>query len=133
MAREPFKAETTESEITKKIATSGIRLRFDKVVLRLLDSVKAGVCQSLPLHQSIMFTVTAPIKLPAKTSVALQDWLGCLPLGDSRKRINGNDVRARKAFTTGTSRVLGFVHNPGSDAERILDLAESSLSGRLAD
>lgn len=133
MAAEPVsKAETTEREIAKRIAAAGIRLRFDKVALRLVDSLKAGVVQILPGDQSIVFTVTAPIKHPAKTSAALQELLRDLSDGELRKTINGNEVRARRvsAVLTGMPRVIGFVHNPDSNADLILDLAESNLSRR---
>ncbi len=126
------KAETTEREIAERIASAGIRLRFDKVASRLIDGLKASVVQILPEDQSILFTVTAPIKHPAKTSAALQELLRDLPDGEFRKTINGNEVRARKVnlVLTGMPRVMGFVHYPESNAYLILDLAESNLSGR---
>jgi len=116
------KAETIEREIAEQIASAGIWLRFDKVALRLIDGLKAGVVQILPEDQSILFTVTAPIKHPAKTSAALQEVLRDLPDGEFRKTINGNEVRAGKVDTvlTGMPRVMGFVHNPEGNSNLIL-------------
>src|SRR5579875_2859414 len=102
MTKKPFlKAGTVEEEITRQMAASGIRLRFDKVALRLLDDVKAAVSQRLPAGQSIAFTVTAPIRLPAKTSVALQEWLRRPGTQGWSTTIHGNKVRARLLNNTG--------------------------------
>jgi len=44
MSKEPSsKAEILEKEIMRRIAASGIRLRTDKVALRLIDNVKVTV------------------------------------------------------------------------------------------
>jgi hypothetical protein len=128
--KQASKAEAIEAEIIKQITAASIRLRFDKVALRLVDGLKANVIQILPASQSVVFTVTAPLKHPAKTGAALQGWLRDLPLGGSRKTINGNDVRARrlKSVSTDMPKVIGFVHNPESNADLILNLAETSLS-----
>ena len=94
------KAEITERKIAKRIAEAGIRLRFDRVALRFLDGVKAAFDQTLPIDQSLAFTVTAPIKLPAKTSAALQERLGQLPTQGLSTTINGNGIRARMVKNT---------------------------------
>ena len=133
MAAEPAsKHRTTEQEIAERIATAGVRLRFDKVALRLVDGLKSEITQILPGDQSIIFTVTAPIKHPAKTRAALQELLCDMPVGELCKTINGNVVRVRRvnAISAGMPRVIGFVHNPLSNAELILDLAEWNLSGQ---
>jgi len=133
MKAEPVsKAETIEREIAERIAAAGLRLRFDKVALRLVNGLKASVAQIVPEDRSIIFTVTAPIRHPAKTSAALQDLLSDLPAGELRRIIHGNKVRARQVTTdsNGMPKVIGFVHNPESDAGLILDLAERSLSER---
>jgi hypothetical protein len=124
--------EAIEKTITQRIAAAGIRLRFDRVALRLLEGVKSALAQSLPEDQSIAFTVTAPIKLPAKTSVALQEWLRRLPTHGRETTINGNEIRARiiNHTTSGMPRVIGFVHNAECNADFALDIAEASLRGR---
>jgi hypothetical protein len=123
---------TVEKKMTQRIAAAGIRLRFDKVALRLLDGVKAALAQSLPEDQSVAFTVTAPIKLPAKTSAALQEWLRRLPTQGLATTINGNEIGARiiNNSTSGMPRVIGFVHNAECNADLALDIAEASLRGR---
>jgi len=122
--------EITERKIAKRIAEAGIRLRFDRVALRLLDGVKAAFDQTLPIDQSLAFTVTAPIKLPAKTSAALQERLRQLPTQGLSTTINGNGIRARMVKNTrrNAPRVIGFVHNPENNADLLLDIAETCLS-----
>jgi hypothetical protein len=126
------RATVIEEMITQRVVAAGIRLRFDKVALRLLDGVKASVAQALPAGQTIAFTVTAPIKLPAKTSAALQQWLHRLPTHGLSTTINGNQIRARIINHTANDmqRVIGFVHNAESNADLALDIAETSLRER---
>lgn len=126
------KAEMTEAKIAERIAAAGIRLRFDKVALRLLDSVKASVGQVLAKDQSIAFTVTAPIKLPAKTTAALQECLRQLGCEGLNTAINGNEIRARiiKNASRHMPRVIGFVHNSDTNADLLLTIAETSLRER---
>lgn len=123
------RADAIEAEITKRIAAAGVRLRFDRVALRLLHEVKTHVGERVPAGQCILFTVTAPIKLPAKTSSALQEWLRPLRSGEMSTTLNGNKVRARivPGVPSGMLRAMGFVHNPESDAERLLEIAETGL------
>lgn len=121
-----------EEMITQRVIAAGIRLRFDKVALRLLDDVTASVAQALPAGQSIAFTITAPIKFPAKTSTALQQWLKRLVTRGSSTIINGNEIRARLMNHTANDlrRVIGFVHNAGINPDVALDIAETSLRER---
>ena len=126
-------AATIEEKITSRMNAAGIRIRSDKVALRLLACVKAGVAPTLAADQSIACTVTAPIKLPAKTCAALREWLlGHLDGRDLRTTINGNEVRARitNNTTSDKPRVVGFVHNPESNADLVLEIAETSLRER---
>ena len=122
----------TAGTIERRIADAGIRLRFDRVALRLLESVKSGVGPMLTAEESVAFTVTAPIRLPARTSAALQEQLRELRTQELSTTINGNAICARKIKNTSTDapRVIGFVHNPGVNADLILDLAEAALRER---
>lgn len=124
--------DKTGGKMAERVAAAGIRLRFDKVALRLLSDVRAGVGQMLPVDQSIAFTVTAPIKLPAKTSAALQERLreSCTPGWNTT--INGNEIRARvvRNVSRDMPRVIGFVHNPEIDGDLLLDIAETILRER---
>ncbi len=122
----------TEKEITKRMAAAGIRLRFDRVALRLVDDVKTGISQSFPVDQSVAFTITAPIRLPARTSAALQEWLCRIRVQELGTRINGNEIRARviRNPSSNQTRIMGFVHNPEYSADLILDIAEAALRER---
>ncbi|HZC17114.1 MAG TPA: hypothetical protein VE309_10165 [Caulobacteraceae bacterium] len=124
---------TIERKIAEQAAAAKLRLRFDKVVVRLVGGLKAALTGVVPEDQTVVFTVTAPIRLCAKTAAALESMVrGGLPDSELRGVIHGNDVRVRRV--TGVSpcmpRVLGFVHNPESDADLILGLAEARLLGR---
>jgi hypothetical protein len=130
---QPPGAETIEQEIAERIAAANIRLRFDKAVMRLVGRLKAALTAGIPEDQTIVFTVSAPIKLPAKTATALESLVrNALQGGDFRSILHGNQIQVRRV--TGVSsnmpRVVGFVHNPTSDGGIMLDLAEARLLGR---
>ena len=125
-------AELVGATIAKRIAAAGIRLRFDKVALRFVEAVQAGVDQTVPVDQSIAFTITAPIRFPAKTTVAVQERLRQLRAGELSATINGNEIRARivESASPGMPRVIGFVHNPEHSAELLMDIVEKSFRER---
>jgi hypothetical protein len=109
------------------------RLRFDKNALRVVRRLQTGLQQAVPDGKTVIFTVTAPIRLPAKTAATLEDKIRSslahrsagLELKDS---IHGNQIRVRlvKSFQ-GTSKVIGFVHNPDSDPEVLLGATDLLL------
>jgi hypothetical protein len=110
------------------------RLRFDKVVLRLVGSLQAALSGLVPEGAAVVVTVTAPIRLPSKTAAALEgkirDGLARRPARvEIQDRIHGNQVRA--CLVTGVSRrsskVIGFVHNPDSDPEVLLRSTQALL------
>ncbi|SRR5579883_3290399 len=122
-----------EREIAERIAAAKLRLRFDKVVLRLIGSLKAGLSEVVPEGQAVIFTLTAPVKLPAKTAAAIEGLVRAgLPDSEVRTTIHGNQVRLHRVVGIAAEmpRVVGFVHNPESDAGLILALAEGRLLGR---
>jgi len=126
-------AATIEREIAERIAAAKLRLRFDKAVVRLVGRVKAALAQVVPEDQTIVFTVSAPIRLPAKTAAALESMVRSgLPERELRSIVHGNQVQVRRVTGVPSSmpRVVGFVHNPESDAGLILDLARSRLLER---
>ena len=127
--RPSSKAELIEGTIAKRIAAAGIRVRCDKVALRLLEAVKAGVGQTLPTRQSIAFTITAPIRFPAKTAAAVQEQLREFRTQRLSTTIHGNEIRARaiENVSRGMPPVIGFVHNPEHSADLLLDIVETSL------
>ena len=129
-------AETSviEREITARISAAKIRLRFDKSALRLLDGLKASLAEIVPEGQTIVFTVTAPIRRRAKTAAALESLvLAGLPSGKAvSDTIHDNQVRLRRLTRVlpHMPKVIGFVHNCETDAELILALARSRLLAR---
>ena len=110
------------------------RLRCDKVAVALVERLRDALRESVPDGKAVIFTVTAPIRLPSKTAAALEDKIrnslarrsAHVALKDA---IHGNRVRiwlvahdARR-----TSRVIGFVHNPDTNPDLLLDMTRSML------
>jgi hypothetical protein len=110
------------------------QLRFDRVVLRLLDGLKSGLAGEVPDRAAVILTVTAPILLPGKTGAAIEGRVrdrlarGAGP-GGIEETIQGNGVRIR--FLDGLAgqmpKLVGFVHNPETDPGMLLDLTEALL------
>lgn len=108
------------------------RLRFDKVVLRLMADVRTALSGHVPAGTTVLVTCTAPIRVPARTAAAIV--AAALPLltrasirrpRPRRLAIHGNDVCLRVVShpLAGAPPVLGFVHNPTPHAEHLLDAA----------
>ena len=120
-----------EREMIAKIKAAGIRLRFDKVVLRLVAGVKDATAGLVRADETVIFTLAAPIRQPSKTAAAIAELArGNLPDGELRREIFENQlVLCRVTGVSGDMpRVVGFVHNPESDAGLILALARSQLT-----
>lgn len=109
-------------------AAAGLRLRFDKVAQRLVLRVRTALQAAAP-GRAVIFTVTAPIRRPA---VATAGIIRLAREADQGVRIvaqiEGNGVCLRRLDDHPLGGVLGFVHNPESDAAAILDLAAAALS-----
>ncbi|HTI70052.1 MAG TPA: hypothetical protein VMF06_08805 [Candidatus Limnocylindria bacterium] len=110
------------------------RLRFDKVVTRLMGQLQASLAEMVPNGVAVLLTVTAPIRLPSKTAAALDDkiqtLLGCGASGrDLEDSIHGNRVRIRilSEVSEVAPKLIGFVHNPDSDPLQILNPAQAWL------
>jgi hypothetical protein len=76
----------------------------------------------------VVVTVTAPIRLPAKTAAALKERIASLVAGGAEVRnrkatIHGNRVRMRLLANPSKRwpRLVGFVHNRGVDPGFLLD------------
>lgn len=128
-------AKTTalEREIGEKARAARLKLRFDKVVRRLGGELKAALAGVMPDGQSVVITVTAPIKLPAKTAETVENIVrDGLAHGEICATIHGNQVRVRRIADVAANmpKVLAFVHNVESDAGQLLDIAEASLLQR---
>ena len=123
-------ADTVEREIIERLRAAKLRLRFDKVALRLVGGLKAALAKVVPEGETIVFTISAPIRLPGKTAAALEDMVRSTPPGAERREIvHDNEVRTRqlKGVSKHMPKVLGFVHNIESDAGAILALAGARL------
>jgi hypothetical protein len=106
------------------------RLRFDKVALRLVGGLQTALSKVIPDGVAVVLTVTAPIRLPAKTKAALESTIrDCLahPSGEVRDTIHGNQIRVRPITEVSPRmpKLIGFVHNPDSDPDVLLDLTQS--------
>lgn len=129
-----------EKEIANRIAKANglsitrLGLRFDKVVIRLCENLRVYAEQEIPKGETVVMTLTAPIKLPAKTEVEIKrqikDFVGSgIRHADRTVTIFQNTIRLR---IIGPSlkqpiKFVGFVHNPGSDPKQLLDLANQWL------
>src|SRR5438132_751453 len=76
------------------------RLRFDRVALRLVGGLQAALHGSVPDGKTVLVTITAPIRLAAKTAAALEDQIRSHLAHRSAQRevkyrIHGNHVRVR--------------------------------------
>ena len=113
------------------------RLRFDKVVAWLMERLQATLGKTTPVGMTVLLTVTAPIRLPAKTAVALEEKVQALlkwralrhGVRDVKTTMHGNRVRIR-ALRHGSRRapkMIGFVHNPDTDPLLLFNLAGEML------
>jgi len=110
------------------------RLRFDRVAQRVIRDLQASLRDAVPINAALIVTVTAPIRLPAKTVAELGRQLaGPLPR-NFNKVICGNRVRARvvSRCVYGSPKVVVFIHNPEPAPDGLFRLAENSLSASLA-
>ena len=104
-------------------------LRFDKVAVRVIERLRSAVADAVPSGTTVVVTITAPIRLPGITTVALKDKIATLlerrTPGDVKAAIHGNRVRIRvvKAASRRAPKLVGFVHNPDVDPLPLLDSA----------
>ena len=105
------------------------RLRFDKVATRLIDRLQATLGETVADGTTVVLTITAPIRVPAKTAASLEDKMRTLlrrgsPGRDQKETIHGNRVRIRllKSKSTRAPKLIGFVHNADSDPLVLLNM-----------
>jgi len=109
-------------------------LRFDKVALRLLRDLQNKLGEAVPDGETVIVTVTAPIRLAAKTTDALEDKVRSLLTRRSaqvevKDTIHANQIRIRRliGLSRRAPKVVGFVHNPETDPRVLLDLTQALL------
>ena len=119
-----------ERAVAENCKAQGLALRFDKVALRVIAQLKSALSEIVPQDETLVVTLTAPIRLPAKTVAAIEDLLrDGLPGREVRPEIHGNQVRLNRVSGSSIAmpRVIGFVHNPDFDAGHILKLAKAQI------
>jgi hypothetical protein len=111
------------------------RLRFDRVARRLVRDLQAVLAGAVPEQAAVIVTVTAPIRLPARTVAAvnmrIRDHLaGGATDSEFDETICGNGVRARivRSNVREAPKVIVFVCNPEPPPEGLLELAEALLA-----
>src|SRR5208282_6240305 len=106
------------------------RLRFDKVATRLIERLQATLGETRqPTGMTVLLTITAPIRLPSKTAASLEDKIQTLlgrgsPGRDEKATIHGNRVQIRllRDESERAPKIIGFVHNSGSDPLLLLNM-----------
>ncbi len=127
--------EVTMLALGREVASISARprLRFDKAVLRVVGRLQAALSDIVLDGSAIVFTMTAPIRLAAKTAADLEARIReCLSNGrdEIEDTIHGNRIRVR-VLTGGprsVSKVVGFVHNPETDSRLLLDMSQALLA-----
>jgi hypothetical protein len=111
------------------------RLRFDMVVIRLMERLQTTLRETVPDGMTVALTVTAPIRLASKTAASLQEKIQTLlgrqsPGRDAKDTIHGNRVHIRilrHAFAQ-PPKLVGFVHNSDSDPLLLLNMTSDLLA-----
>ena len=125
---------TIRAKIIARAPLKAPRLRLDRVALRLMRDLQAALRESVPAHQTLIITITAPIRMASRTVAALVEEIG-RPLARRHARldmsgtIHENQIQARLVndICGRASKVITFVHNPDSDPEVLFDVAEILL------
>jgi hypothetical protein len=130
--------DPTDIAVARLSATNAAavpRLRFDRVALRVIECMRAALRESAPSGTTGILTITAPIRVPAKTVAALDERMRSALDDKARsatlvETISGNAVRLRilKRSAPHTPRLVGFVHNPDPRADVLLDATQSLLT-----
>ena len=109
------------------------RLRFDRVALGLVRRLQASLSRSVPDGNTMIVTITAPIRQDSRTGAALEDRIRRLLAArrtELTATIYGNRIRVRLLKGGGghTSKLIGFVHNPKPDPSLLFDVTRSLLA-----
>ena len=124
-----------ESRAAGRAKVGKLRLRFDRVALRLVDHLRTAVSGSVPDGETVLVTITAPIRLPARTATAVEAKIRrsvATRAAPARHTgtIHGNEIQLHllKGGTDRTAKLIGFVHNPDSAPNILIDVARSLLT-----
>jgi hypothetical protein len=98
------------------------------VAQRLVRNLQAALDRGVPQGRALVITVTAPIRLPARTVVEVLAHLERPIPKAFNKVVCGNRVRAQMVRAGATApRVVVFVHNPQRSVRALIDLVEAWL------
>jgi hypothetical protein len=130
------------------------RLRFDKVVVWLMERLQTTLGKTVPHGMTLLLTVTAPIRLPAKTAASLEERIQTLfgrrspvrnmpsgvangrdvparvvPVRDVQTTTHGNRVRIRvlRGGAERAPKMIGFVHNSDTDPLLLFNMTGEML------
>jgi hypothetical protein len=106
------------------------RLRFDRVAQRLVRDLQAILAGVTTETTTLVVTVAAPIRLPARTVRELGVRLRSPGVRTFDETVCGNRVRARivrRGLKEGP-RVIVFIHNPEPAPNGLFTLVEALLS-----
>ena len=110
-------------------------LRFDKVVIRLVERLQVTLGETVPHGITVLLTITAPIRLPSKTAASLEEKIRTL-LGRRSPRRNEKDtiyenrvhIRLLRNESKRAPKVIVFVHNSDSDPLVFLTMTQDLLT-----
>lgn len=124
-----------ETRAARRAGIARPGLRFDRVALGLIARLQTALYETVPDHETVLVTITAPIRLPAKTAAAMTEKIQNLVATRAAParltaRIHDNDIQAHvlEGGTARTSRLIGFVHNPDSDPTTLIEVTRSLLA-----
>ena len=110
------------------------QLRFDRVVVRVNTRLQAALENSVPSGVTVLFALTAPIRLAAKTAAAMEDRIHALLGRRSAERhdtftIHRNRIRIQlvKHGLRRTPKLIGFVHNRDTDPRLLFNMTREWL------
>jgi hypothetical protein len=110
-------------------------LRLDRVALGLVSRVRTAIQGQVPDERTIVVTITAPIRLAAKTAAALASRIPSRASGRARverslHRIHGNRIQVwiLPGGVGTTSKLVGFVHNPDVDPRIFIEVTRALLA-----
>jgi hypothetical protein len=111
------------------------RLRFDRGVLRLSSGLRDALAQAVPASTAVIVTVTAPIRLRARTQAVLIEKIRAVltkrPVpARLAATVHGNRVQVRtmKGGRRSTCPIVTFVHNPKPAPAPLFDAARALLT-----
>lgn len=117
----------------KERSGDAFRLRFDKVALRFGSQLHEALRDAVPDGTTVLVTITAPLRQASKTAAELSEHIRPLcaraSKNDVRETLYGNAVAVRIVRgRAGGDKVIALVHNPHTNADGLLDAAESLLT-----